>query len=312
MLAFAYGGGANGKGTLMNTLAWLLGDYADDLPFSALELHERAGIPNDIAKIVGKRFVTSSESGETRRLNEARVKALTGRDPITARFLHREYFTFQPDAKFWLATNQKPLVRDTSLGFWRRIHLIPFTRSFAEKPNLQLKDKLRDEGSGVLARAVRGCLAWQQGGLNPPPVVREATSAYQAESEPLARFLDARCFVEAGATARSGELHDAYLKWCGDTREPNRLTRRRFSDALREKFAQDPEKKKRVWFLGVGLRSPIDDDPDEFELNQEVDGGGPPIVDIHCTAMYKTSTHDREGLSSRLRDAPRPRHSCRR
>ena len=149
VLAFAYGGGANGKGTLMNTLAWLLGDYANDLPFSALELHERSGIPNDIAKIVGKRFVTSSESGETRRLNEARVKALTGRDPITARFLHQEFFTFQPVAKFWLATNHKPVVRDTSVGFWRRIRLIPFTQSFAKKPDLGLKDRLREEASSV-------------------------------------------------------------------------------------------------------------------------------------------------------------------
>jgi hypothetical protein len=52
----------------MNTIGWMLGDYADDLPFSAFELHSRAGIPNDIAKIVNKRFVTASETGETQRL----------------------------------------------------------------------------------------------------------------------------------------------------------------------------------------------------------------------------------------------------
>ena len=245
----------NGKGTLMNTLGWLLGDYTDDLPFSALELHERSGIPNDIAKIVGKRFVTSSESSETRRLNEARVKALTGRDPITARFLHREFFTFQPVAKFWLATNHKPVVRDTSVGFWRRIHLIPFTQSFAEKPNLHLKDRLRAEAAGILARAVRGCVAWQQEGLNPPKVVREATSAYQAESEPLAEFLDECCVVRDGATAMFGELFKRYLEWCGDTRGQGRLTRRQFGDALHQKFRKDPVKKQRVWFLGVGLRA---------------------------------------------------------
>jgi hypothetical protein len=104
MLALCYGGGGNGKGTVMNTLAWVMGDYADDLPFSALELHDRSGIPNDIAKIVGKRLITSSESGEAKRLNEARVKALTGRDPITARFLRREFFTFRPNGKFWLVS----------------------------------------------------------------------------------------------------------------------------------------------------------------------------------------------------------------
>ena len=252
-LAFCWGGGANGKGTLMNTVGWLLGDYADDLPFSALEMHERSGIPNDIAKIVGKRFVTSSETGESKRLNEARVKALTGRDPMTARFLHREFFTFQPVAKFWLATNQKPIVRDTSVGFWRRIHLIPFTRSFAEKPDLTLKDRLRDEAPGILARLVRGCLAWQREQLNPPAAVREATRSYRADSLPLVDFLEERCVVEAGATATFGELFADYCRWCLSRREA-RLTRREFIDAMHERFATDPRNSQRVTFVGVGLR----------------------------------------------------------
>jgi putative DNA primase/helicase len=251
-LAFCWGGGANGKGTLMNTIGWLLGDYADDLPFSALELHERGGIPNDIAKIVGKRFVTSSESGETARLNEARVKALTGRDPITARFLHREYFTFQPVAKFWLATNQKPEVRDTSIGFWRRIHLIPFTRSFADKPDLQLKDKLRLELPGILARAVRGCLAWQREGLNPPTAVLQATDAYRTDSRPLARFLDECCVLKENAREQFGRLFDVYRNWASSSRE-GRLSRREFGDELHARFQTDPNDRRNVVFLGIGL-----------------------------------------------------------
>ena len=177
-LAVCYGDGANGKGTLMNTIGWLLGDYADDLPFSAFELQSRAGIPNDIAKIVGKRFVTASETAVTVRLNEARIKALTGRDPITARLLHQEFFTFQPVAKFWLATNHRPEVRDDSEGFWRRIHLIPFTASFIGREDRTLKDRLREELPGILARAVQGCLAWQRDGLNPPAIVSDATNDY--------------------------------------------------------------------------------------------------------------------------------------
>ena len=239
------------RARLMNTIGWLLGDYADDLPFSALEMHDRSGIPNDIAKIVGKRLVTSSETGETRRLNEARVKAITGRDPVTARFLHQEFFTFQPVAKFWLATNAKPLVRDTSVGFWRRIHLIPFTRSFASRPDLQLKDKLRDEAAGILQRAIAGCLEWQRQGLNPPAVVRNATAEYRNDSMPLARFLDSCCVVRQEAKATFGDLFNAYLRWCGESRESVRLTRREFGDALHERF--ESVTGRNVTFVGVGL-----------------------------------------------------------
>jgi phage/plasmid-associated DNA primase len=39
---------------------------------------------------------------------EARLKALTGRDPMTARFLNQEFFTFIPVCKIWIATNNKP------------------------------------------------------------------------------------------------------------------------------------------------------------------------------------------------------------
>lgn len=254
-LAFCWGDGANGKGTVMNTIARILGDYADDLPFSALELHERSGIPNDIAKIVGKRFVTSSESGEARRLNEARVKALTGRDPITARFLQREFFTFQPMAKFWLASNHKPVVRDTSAGFWRRMHLIPFTQSFAQKPDLELKDKLMAEAEGILARLVRGCLAWQRTGLNAPERVKQATESYRSESSPLGRFLEARCVISEEAKATFGDLFAAYQSWCAMTRELGPLNRRQFSDALHDRFQQDVNAKQRVTFVGVGLVS---------------------------------------------------------
>jgi putative DNA primase/helicase len=268
-LAFCWGDGANGKGTLMYTLRYVLGDYADDLPFSALELHDRSGIPNDIAKIVGKRFVTSSETGEVARLNEARVKALTGRDPITARFLHREFFTFQPAAKFWLATNKKPVVRDTSLGFWRRMHLIPFTQTFtADKANQTLKEELRAEAPGILARAVRGCLAWQAKGLRPPASVVEATNSYREQSMPLTRFIEARCVVQAGLTATFTQLHDAYISWCNTTREQSRLNRSEFLDALQQRFKWEKGTRSTTYH-GIGLA-------DLLRASEE-DGGGIPF-----------------------------------
>jgi putative DNA primase/helicase len=252
-LALCYGDGANGKGTLMNTLAWLFGDYADDLPFSAFELSGRGGIPNDIAKLVGKRFVTASETAECVRMNEARVKALTGRDPITARFLHQEFFTFQPVAKFWLATNHKPEVKDDSEGFWRRLHLIPFTASFIGREDRTLKDRLRGELPGILARVVRGCMEWQRGGgLNPPDCVKAATADYRDSSSPLARFLEECCVVQDSARATFGQLFKSYVQWCGDTKEA-RLGKHQFGEALHARFHQDPNDKRSVVFLGVGV-----------------------------------------------------------
>jgi putative DNA primase/helicase len=147
-----HGTGANGKSVFLAILKRLAGRYAFNAPFSSFERQHQSSIPNDLAALVGRRLVTSSETNEGTRLNEARMKALTGCDPITARFLHAEFFTFTPVAKYWLAVNHKPVVGDDSVGFWRRVRLIPFTRQFrGAAADKTLQGALEAELPGILA-----------------------------------------------------------------------------------------------------------------------------------------------------------------
>lgn len=166
-LFLLYGTGADGKGTFTNQLKRVLGDYGWNMPFATIEAKDRAAIPNDLAALAGRRFVVASETNDGTRLNEGRIKALTGSDPITARFLHGEFFEFEPVAKFWLSVNHKPVVRDESHGFWRRIRLIPFMKTFPINPTLG--DRLHTKAPGILAWAVRGCLHWQREGPGGAP-----------------------------------------------------------------------------------------------------------------------------------------------
>ena len=117
MFAMLWGEGRNGKGTLIEAIRRSFGDYADDLPFASLEKNARGAIANDMAKLPGKRFVTASETEGSVRLNEQRIKNLSGRDPQTCRFLHREYFTYDPMFLLVMSTNEKPEIRDYSDGF---------------------------------------------------------------------------------------------------------------------------------------------------------------------------------------------------
>lgn len=258
-----WGGGGNGKGTIMNTVAWVLKEYADNLPFSSFEMTDRTSIPTDIAKLVGRRFVTSSESsGETVHLNEARVKALTGQDPITARFLHQNFFTFQPVAKFWLASNLKPVVKDESDGFWRRVRLIPFTQSFVGNENKTLKQDLRKESAGILAWLVRGCLEWQEKGLDPPATVTVATQVYREESDPLAVFFADRCVQNVDARVQASVLYGQYRKWaeqCG-LKGRDCLSLTAFGTHMRKQFTVDEG--RAVIYLGIGLRAGVEAPPD--------------------------------------------------
>ncbi|MBI2166245.1 MAG: hypothetical protein HYU29_07595 [Chloroflexi bacterium] len=144
-----YEKGANGKSSFLSVLAHVFGEYAQTLPFATLSFPERPQNPNDLAALAGVRIVTTVESGEAGRLNEARIKGLAGEDTIRARFLHAEYFDFRPCLKLWLAVNHRPLVRDESLGFWRKVRLVPFVQQFLL--NKALKGQPLAESEGILA-----------------------------------------------------------------------------------------------------------------------------------------------------------------
>jgi len=230
-----YGAGANGKSTFVDTLLFVLGGYGYNLPFSALELKAKASIPNDVAAIVGRRFITSIETNEGAALNEARIKALTGGDPITARFLYSEFFTFIPVAKFWLAVNHLPAIGDDSHGFWRRPRVIPFLQKFAgDSLDPQLAEKLRAEAAGILAWAVRGCLKWQKDGLGIPQTVRMATDEYRTENDPLDDFLTERCVLHPSAHIVAAALWEEYQLWAADNAE-RPLDRRAFTCRLQSR-----------------------------------------------------------------------------
>ena len=234
-LFLCYGEGENGKSTFLEAIRYVLGAYGHDLPFSAFELTARSGISNDMAGLESKRFVTAVETGESVRLNEGRIKALTGGDRCTARFLYSEYFSFDPSAKFWLAFNHKPRVADDSHGFWRRVRLIPFLARFSDAGrDKELAAKLIAEATGILAWVVQGCLLWQQEGLGMPPAVSEATAAYREESDLLAEFLEERYECCPGGVVECSQLRCAYEEWAKQNGEKP-LDTKALSDRLQKR-----------------------------------------------------------------------------
>jgi putative DNA primase/helicase len=254
VLFLLHGRGANGKGTLTNMLKRVLSDYAWNMPFATIEMRDRSAIPNDLAALVNRRFVIASETNDGSRLNEARVKALTGCDPITARFLHGEFFTFEPVGKFWLSVNHKPIVRDDSFGFWRRLRLIPFSQQFPV--NQTLTDDLQAEAPGILTWCVRGALAWQQDGLQAPAIVTDATKQYEEDSDPLAGFLADACDLEPTAVVGAKELFEHYKHWADhhglEPRE--RLTATMFGRKMAERLRRS--KTRAGWVYHGVARGP--------------------------------------------------------
>jgi len=251
----AYGSGANGKSTFLEAIRHSLGPYAGAAPFSMFERKNKASIPSDLAATANKRLITASETDETARLNESRIKVMTGGDKQSARFLYQDWFEFEPTAKVWLAFNHKPEIHDDSHGMWRRIRLIPFNRKFeGTERDRNLGEKLKAEAAGILAWAVRGCLEWQRRGLDEPKIVLEATAQYRAESDTIGNFIAECCEVGENLSVPRGRLWEAYERWASGIGSA-KLSQKAFIARLESRgFKRDEagHDRTRVW-LGIGL-----------------------------------------------------------
>ncbi len=240
-LFFLYGTGSNGKSTFTETIQALLGDYGQRAPTEMIMLKQNSGgVPNDVARLPGARFVVTAEVEAGRRLAESLVKDLTGGDKLVARFMRQEYFEFVPTHKLWIYGNHKPVIKGSDNGIWRRINMVPFTVQIpdAEKDE-QLKEKLKAELAGILAWSVRGCLDWQRNGLKPPAEVKAATAAYRAESDTLSSFIDECCALGVNCIAEFSPLYATYKAWAerngerveGSRQFGNSLTERGFDSS---------------------------------------------------------------------------------
>jgi len=218
-LFFCYGQGSNGKSTFFETLRRVFGEYARQSDFSTFLASRGEGPRNDLARMQGARLITASEADSERGFDTRVIKLLTGDDTILARKLYEEHQEFKPQHKLWLAANHKPVVKEQTEGFWRRMRLVPFSAIFTEEQrDKMLSARLAKELPGILAWAVRGCQDWLENGLQEPSAIRKATLAYREENDILGEFLAAMCVVEPKGWTSTSALYQAFTNWWNDTR----------------------------------------------------------------------------------------------
>jgi putative DNA primase/helicase len=257
-LFILHGMGANGKSTLLDVVSYVLGqDYATKTPTETLLAKPVGSIPNDVARLKGLRFVTASEADEGRRLDEARIKDLTGNEAITARFMRAEFFTFMPQFKLWLATNHKPVITGTDKAIWDRIRLIPFdVRIPEDQQDKGLADRLKAESSGILNWLLEGCRHWTSHGLTSPKEVMGAVNDYQAEMDVVGRFLDEKCRKVKAHRVQCGGLYAALKDWL-EVNGEGRMSQKQFSTRMLEKgFEKSNVSGGKQYWLDIAMVQP--------------------------------------------------------
>ena len=213
-LFFNYGGGANGKTVLMSTVSGILGDYCMATPIETFTESKSDRHPTELARLRGARLVTATETEAGRHWAESRIKELTGGEKIAARFMHQNFFEYQPVFKPFLSGNHTPRLRSVGLAMRRRVNLIPFTVTIPEdERDPQLAEKLKAEWPGVLAWMIDGCLDWQERGLAPPEAVTNATDAYFAGEDSYANWIADCCDAIPGFVTPSTVLFVSWKAW---------------------------------------------------------------------------------------------------
>jgi putative DNA primase/helicase len=255
-LFMIYGPGGTGKSTLLEAIASALGDYSTTIDSSAL-LAKRDVATNqpEIAKLPGRRFVTCEEIDRGRKLAEGLVKNLTGGGTISAQAKYSNPIEFRPQCTIWIATNDRPSVRDDDSGIWRRIRVIPFDRVVPKcQIDPQLRQKLREvAGPAILAWAVRGHEMYLAEGIGTCSRVTLATDDYRDSEDPLSDWLTDSCLLQATARAGLSELWNSYLAWHRSSADGSPLRKREWTARLESLgLARNRESSRRFW-AGIGL-----------------------------------------------------------
>lgn len=236
-LPFVFGPGGNGKSVFANVLHEVMADYSARAPAEAFLSSNGQRHPTDLAGLEGARLVIGSELPAGRAWNESVIKDLTGGDPITARYMRQDYFTYVPQFTLLIVGNHQPSIGAVDDAMRRRLVLIPFTATIPpDKRDPELPAKLREEYAAILAWMIDGACDWYRQGLNTPQSVQAASDEYLEAEDVLGQFIDENLYRDPAHDGGplSSEIYERYREWI-EAQGGRPMTNRALTQALREK-----------------------------------------------------------------------------
>jgi putative DNA primase/helicase len=251
---FAYGTGANGKGTFINTIVSIFGSYATVADMNTFLVTRNERHPTDLAKLRGARLVVAQETQKGRSWDETKIKALTGGDKITARFMRGDFFDYTPNFKLFIVGNHKPRLGSVDEAIRRRMLIVPFTVQIPpEERDPRLQEKLKVEWPAILRWCIDGCLEWQRIGLAPPAIVRNATNEYFEDQDIIGQWMEDRITRKDDAFTVSSMLFASWKAWC-EGRSLKWGSEKTFVEALKDRGFMRGRRDYGRGFEGIAMR----------------------------------------------------------
>lgn len=253
-----------GKSTYIRVLTEILGSYADTVDVGVF-INTPGARTEALARLPGVRLVTATEPAAGHAWDEHRIKAITGGDVIEARALYGHPFTYSPQFKILVVGNHEPEIKTVDDAMLRRIHIVPFNRKVPKPKQVEGLSRIlvEREGPQILQWMIEGCLAWQQGGLEPPAVVLAKNREYEQAEDSLGAWIDEECELGDFMSTKQ-ELYAAWCVWCRMRGEDpgglkawgRRIYAKRLLN-LRNTQAGGPSRRVKA-FHGIRLRAEIE------------------------------------------------------
>ncbi len=257
-LFFFWGEGRNGKGTFLNTLSWIFGNYAQTVAPTVLLEARNPMHSAPLAMLRGARLARASEISSGAAWNEAELKRLSGGDPITANLMRQDPITFVPKLTLIVDANRRPRIRTVDAAMRARMVFVPWRRVFTlAEQDARLPETLKAEGSAILRWAIAGAVAWGRDGLGIPASIADASDDYLESEDELGQFLADHTIVDRAARVSAAALHQRFRVWQQE-RGDREWSQRALSVALQERgfttFQGREDGVKMRGFEGIRLR----------------------------------------------------------
>lgn len=215
-----HGEGSNGKSTMADVIGAMCGaqnrrgvtpQQLETDKFKAAELHNAlVNIGDDI--------------GAFRVKDTSILKKMVSGEPMEVERKFRDPFTMTPYVTFIYTANDIPRFSDNSLGFKRRMVVLPFTYTFkTDDPNydpaIGRKMTTPEELSGLLNRAVKGVQQLHQNrGFIIPQKAKEATEKHFKESSEIMLWAEDRGVDNEWFKGKSQlEVYQDYEQFCTES-----------------------------------------------------------------------------------------------
>jgi putative DNA primase/helicase len=213
MALLLLGNGSNGKSIVLQVMEKLLGKEN----YSNIELHQLSN-KNYIVEIQNKYVNFCSEIDSKSSFSSGIFKRIVAGETLTGDAKFKNPIKFQPFCKLLFATNGLPITTDTTKGYFRRLMILKFNRSFeGSQKDPNLINILFEELDGIFNWLLAGLeRLYQNGHFTIPISSTLEIEKYLASSNSVVSFISEKCQItnEPGQYVKYDELYKEYRTFC--------------------------------------------------------------------------------------------------